>query len=248
MSRNESDRFVDLLIYKNLYVLIKKTNVFSGVNHKNFICRRFLNSYTSENMLKIHKAKCGNNDITTIRTSPEPHLHWKKHFHKNLLYFGIHAVFEADNEKDNFSVGNKTTNIYKQNPVVNGYEILSELEDVLKKDYHKFLLGYDNIDWFVYEVTKLESQKAFHFIETKNDIIMTEEDEKKYGKNIICRFCEKNNECDKVKDHCHLTSKYRGPAHSFCKNNVTQKQSKFIPVIFLNFKNYDCHMFFKKIS
>ena len=29
-----------------------------------------------------------------------------------------------------FSIGNKTTNIYKQNPVLNGYEIVFELEDV----------------------------------------------------------------------------------------------------------------------
>ena len=25
----------------------------------------------------------------------------------------------------------------------------------------------------------------------------------------ICRFCEKNIESDKVRDHCHLTGKYR---------------------------------------
>ena len=31
-------------------------------------------------------------------------------------------------------MGNKTTNIYKQNPVCNGYYIVSELNDVLKVD------------------------------------------------------------------------------------------------------------------
>ena len=51
-------------------------------------------------------------------------------FHKNPLYFRIFADFEADIEKDNSSVGNNTTNIYKQNPVLNGYRIESELEDV----------------------------------------------------------------------------------------------------------------------
>ena len=58
---------------------------------------------------------------------------------------------------------------------------------------------------------------------------------------------EKNIESDKVRDHCHLTGKYRGPAHSKCNINVTQKQSNFIPFIFHNFSNYDCHMFFKKL-
>ena len=100
----------------------------------------------------LHKPKCENNDINTIRTSSDSHLHWKKHFQKNPLYFGIYADFEANNEKDNSIVGNKTTNIYKQNPILNGYEIVSELEDVLQSGYHKSPLGYDNVDWFVDEV------------------------------------------------------------------------------------------------
>ena len=57
----------------------------------------------------------------------------------------------------------------------------------------------------------------------------------------------KKTETDKVRDHCHLTGKYRGPAHSICNINVTQDQSNFLPFIFHNFSNYDCHMFFKKL-
>ena len=74
-------------------------------------------------MLKLHKPKCENSDVTTIRTSSESHFYWKKHFHENPLYFRIYADFEADNEKDNSSMGDKTTNVYKQNPVLNGYRI-----------------------------------------------------------------------------------------------------------------------------
>ena len=115
----------------------------------------------------------------------------KKHFHKNPLYFRIYADIEADNEKDNSSIGNKTTNIYKQNPVLNGYRIISELEDVLKNGYYKSPLGYNNVDWFVNEVIKLENKMAFCFKNTKKDFIMTEEDEENYRNNKICRFCEK---------------------------------------------------------
>ena len=78
-------------------------------------------------MLKLHKSKCESNDITLIRTSDESHICWKKHFHRNPLCFRMFAGFEADNEKDKSSIGNKTTNIYKRNPVLNGYEIVSEL-------------------------------------------------------------------------------------------------------------------------
>ena len=247
ISKNDSDRVIDLAIYKNHYVLIKKLDVFLGDHNKKYICRHCLSSYNSENTLMKHKQRCGDDNLTTIKTSNESHLYWKKHFHKNPLYFSIYADFEADNEKDNSIIGNKTTNIYKQNPVLNGYHIISELEDVLKSDYYKSLLGYNNEDWFVNEVIKIENKMAFYFKNTKNDIIMTQKAEEDYRNNNICRFCEKIIESDKVRDHCHLTGKYRGPAHSKCKINVTQDQSNFIPFIFHNFSNYDCHMFFKKL-
>ena len=197
-------------------------------------------------MLMKHKEKCGDDNITVIRTSNESHLHWKKHFNKNPVYFGIYADFEADNEKDNSFIGNKTTNIYKQNPVLNFYRIVSELEDVSKGGYHKSLLGY-NVDWFVNKVIKLENKMAFYFKSTRKDILMTGDKEEDYRINNICRFCEKEILSDKVGDHCHLTGRYRGPAHSICKINVAQDQSYSIPFIFHNFSNYDCHMFFKKL-
>ena len=57
-----------------------------------------------------HKQKCGDDNKTTIKASNEAHLHCKNHFHKNPLYFRIYADFEADYEKDNSSIDNKTTN------------------------------------------------------------------------------------------------------------------------------------------
>ena len=89
ISKIESDRVVDLLIYKNHYALIKKLNVFLGDHHKNFICRRCLISYRNEIASINHKENCGDDNICTIRTSSESHLFWKNHFHKNLLFSTI---------------------------------------------------------------------------------------------------------------------------------------------------------------
>ena len=96
----------------------------------------------------------------------------------NPLYFSIYANFEADNEKDNSNKGNKTTNMYKRNPVPNAYHITSELEEVLKSGYYESPLAYDNVDWFVDEVIKLEKKMNFYFKNTKQDIIMTEKTKK----------------------------------------------------------------------
>ena len=113
------------------------------------------------------KPKCENNDTPTIKSSPESHIYWKKHFHKNPLGFRIYADFEADNEIHNSSIGNKTTKIKhnKQNPVLSGYRRETELEDVLKSGYYKSLLGYNSVDWFVNEVIKLENIMTFFFKE-----------------------------------------------------------------------------------
>ena len=97
-----------------------------------FLWKRCPNSYTSENMIIKHKDQCIQKRTTSFKTLFDSHLHWKNHFDKNCFYFRVNANFEADNEIDNSSIGNKTNNTYKQNPVCNGYEIISELEDVLK--------------------------------------------------------------------------------------------------------------------
>ena len=55
ISKINSDRVIDLAIYKNHYILIKKLDVFLGDHNKKFICRQCLSSYTSENMLLKHK-------------------------------------------------------------------------------------------------------------------------------------------------------------------------------------------------
>ena len=110
-SKKDSNRVVELSIYKVFYAHIKKLNVFSGDHHKKFICRRCLNSHTSEKMLMIHKPKCENYDLTTMSTSSDSHFRWKSPFQKNPFYFRIYAYFEADNEIYNSKTGSKTTNI-----------------------------------------------------------------------------------------------------------------------------------------
>ena len=183
-------------------------------------------------MLMLHNPECENNNKTTIRNSPEAQIYWEKHFHKNATHFRKYAYFQAENEISNSSKGKKTTNIYEQNPILIGYYISSKMEDVLKSGYYKSPLGYDNVDWFVNEVKKIENKMAFHFKNTKKDIIMTEEDEEDLKNNNNFRYCAKIIESDKVRDHCHLTGKYKRPAHSECNINVSQDKIKLFHIYF----------------
>ena len=54
VSKSDSDRVIDLAIYKNHYVLFKKLDVFLGDHSKKHIFRQSLSAYTSENMLIKH--------------------------------------------------------------------------------------------------------------------------------------------------------------------------------------------------
>jgi len=84
-----------------------------------------------------------------------------------------------------------------------------------------------------------------------NMLVMTPEDKVHFSNNNICHICEKDigkldgNE-KKVRDHCHITGKYRGPAHEFC--NLNYKYPKFNPLYFHNRSGYDVHLFIKELA
>ena len=91
-----------------------------------------------------------------------------KPFHRNQLYFRIYADLEADNEIDNLVLEMKQlTIINKIQFLMVFFYIVSELNDVLQSGYCEFPLGYDNVDWFVDEIIKLENKVTFYFKNTK---------------------------------------------------------------------------------
>jgi len=63
-----------------------------------------------------------------------------------------------------------------------------------------------------------------------------------------CHICEKPFAPDdtRVRDHCHLTDRYRGPAHSNC--NLNYKNSFYILIVFHNLSGYDAHFIIKEIA
>ena len=52
-----------------------------------------------------------------------------------------------------------------------------------------------------------------------------------------------------LRDHCHITGKYRGSAHNACnlKLQISAKKIK-IPVIFHNLKGYDSHFIINELG
>jgi len=77
---------------------------------------------------------------------------------------------------------------------------------------------------------------------------MTHEDEKNFKQAKVCHICNKKyNKTDKrVRDHCHVTGKYRGSAHESC--NLNFRFIDKIPVIFHNLRGYDSHFIMQQIG
>ncbi|XP_067126115.1 uncharacterized protein [Centruroides vittatus] len=90
-----------------------------------------------------------------------------------------------------------------------------------------------------------EIEKIYKDIKPIN---MTAKDEKHFQNTNICHICDGEiyGDKDKVRDHDHLTSKYRGPAHNLC--NLKYQNPNFIPVFIHNLTGYDAHLFVKELG
>ena len=77
---------------------------------------------------------------------------------------------------------------------------------------------------------------------------MSAEEEERYQLNNICWICNRLFDVgdEKVRDHCHVTGKYRGATHWSCNANL--KMSKKVPGIFHNLEIYDSHLIIKEVS
>ena len=79
--------------------------------------------------------------------------------------------------------------------------------------------------------------------------ILNKEQEIEYQNSTHCHICEKEIIEKKVRDHCHLTGKYRGAACETCNVNYHNMQKTFdkkfknqdLPIVFHNLRSYDSH-------
>jgi len=75
----------------------------------------------------------------------------------------------------------------------------------------------------------------------------TRDDLEKFNSATHCHVCEKLFAPDdtRVRDHCHLTGRFRSSAHSNC--NLNYKDSHWIPIVFHNLSGYDA-FYYKRNS
>ena len=63
-----------------------------------------------------------------------------------------------------------------------------------------------------------------------------------------CHVCDKPLEGDAVHDHCHITGKYLGAAHTACNLNLRlNPKTTIIPMVFHNLRGHDSHLLLQAI-
>ena len=94
-----------------------------------------------------------------------------------------------------------------------------------------------------YEYSNKLMKKYFN-----ENLVLTEEEEENFQSSNTCWICEKLIEDDdeKVRDHCHITGKFRGAAHWSC--NINLQLTKKVSVIFHNLRGYDSHLIFYELK
>ena len=78
---------------------------------------------------------------------------------------------------------------------------------------------------------------------------MTPEDRRTHNNSTHCHVCAGPLASDSVRDHCHITGKYRGAAHNACNLKLRlNSKTTTIPVVFHNLRGYDSHLLMQAMS
>ena len=221
--------------------------------HKKYFCRNCLQGYYSKEALAKHCNYCKEHSCVRAELPKEGSSVRFNHVGRSMrVPFVVYADFESriipintcsPNEKQSFTKQYQKhipssycyyikcfdETVYEGKLVT--YTAISETDDVAGKFVES--IEKDIID--ICESNKFPKK-----------IVMTDEDEKKYNDAKDCHICKENLGNDKVRDHCHVSGKYRGAAHKDC--NLKYQIPKFIPIIFHNLSGYDSHLFIKKLA
>ena len=219
--------------------------------NKKYFCRTCLNYTTrDENCLIKHEKRCGDHELcTAVMPNDEEAILEFKHIERTQrVPYVIYCDFESTLEriesekvyKDNVSY---TKKIHHHVPVSYGIYVKSIYNDIKNPlCIHKSLNAEED---FIKKIT--EYAEEIGKLLKKNEKI-TSFQKYEYNSAETCYLCKdkfsKRNY--KVRDHDHLTGKYRGAACNQC--NLKFRKPSFVPVFFHNLSAYDSHLFIKKLG
>ena len=238
-------------LIKNISALL--TTQYNNHKGKREYCFNCLNSFKSQEALNSHLEYCNLNECIKINMpTPNTFLEFDKFINGEKAPFVIYADFESILKPLNTCKPDpKTSNTHKYNkhePVSFVYYIKSFDESVYESKSRTYIKEKeedpDTIDVFINWLE--EDVKEISNLGNKK-MIITEEEQEQFNQASNCWICKKLlNLQDRVRDHCHFTGRYRGPACNKC--NLKYRKPKNISVFFHNLTGYDSHLIIKKLD
>ena len=240
---------LDLLLVidgdKSHYVHINDFNrfMFHKTNSKNkkYFCKSCLKCFSSKNVLTEHKKVCLSiNGAQAVRLEKGT-IEFKNYFKQIPVPFKIYADFECNLKNVECYEGTYTKKYHEHVPCSYAYKVVC-IDDRFSKSIVVFRgknAAYEFIKAILkgYHYCKKVMKKHF------NKNLMMSEEEGQFQSSNTCWICEKliDDDDEKVRDHCHVTGKFRGAAH--CNCNINLQLTKKVFVVFHNLRGYDGHFF-----
>ena len=245
---------------KSHYVYIKDLNrlLFNKTKNKNkkHFCMRCLQCFSSENILVKHKENCLIINVKQRVKLNEGTINFLNYFKQLPAPFRICAeciyaeciLKKTRASKEIIDKNISYTKKYQNHiPCGFAYKVVC-IDDRFTKDIVIYR-GKDCVNKFItamleeYEYCSNVMKEYFN-----KNLIMSVEEEQIFQTSNRCWICNKLFDLvdEKVRDHCHISGKFRGAAHFNCNANL--KITKKVPVIFHNLREYDGHLIMKEIN
>ncbi|VDI82609.1 Hypothetical predicted protein [Mytilus galloprovincialis] len=128
-----------------------------------------------------------------------------------------------------------------------GMYVHSDYPEIYKPQYFSYV-GDDAVEKYVEKVMKIYKEITYKiYLNEKKKTILNNHEEDEFQEATGCYICgEEFKESEKVREHNHLSGKYRGAACQSC-NTKEGKATKLIPVFFHNGSNYDFHFLIEEL-
>lgn len=237
----ESNDLSHYCLIKDLPRLVKSQ--ITKHHSKLHLCDDCLMFFDSSDKLSNHS--CGG--VATELPPKGSFIQFENYNRKQTMPFVIYADFETILERYESCDPDPTTasTVTRQRhvPAAFAYHITCTLDE----SQNRFVSyrGTDCVAKFVDSIYH-DARKINSSLKKCVPMIFNEDDARDFESAVTCHICDNFLAGDRVRDHCHLTGKYRGAAHSYC--NIQYKLPNFIPVFFHNLSGYDCHLFIKELG
>ena len=235
---------MDLLLVidenKSHYLYIKDFHRFmfqKTKKSKKYFCKSCLQCFSSENVLPEDKEVCLSiNDAQSVRLEKGT-IEFKKYFKQKPVPFKIYADFEC-NLKSVESYEGSYSKKYQGHILCRFAYKLVCVDDKFTKPIVVSRGAYKFVKAILKEYGYCRKVMNKYF---NKNLIMSEEEEQFQSKNT-CWICENliDDGDEKLRDHCHITRKFRGTFHWSC--NINLQLNKKVPVIFYNLRGYYSHL------